>query len=421
MSKKAKVLILGANFAGLTMARYVHKLAQDAVDITVIDRKNYVNFIPNIPIEVFNNHNPADTMEFPFHHHLKKDGTHFIQADVTRIDADKKTVHYTPVERDGADEETITYDYVVIALGCRLAYDKIEGFAEYGHTFSDTFYGNEIRNYLHHDYQGGPVVIGADYFHQGYSPKTPKVPKAVAACEGPPVELAFSLADWMTKRGFGGAKDITLFTPGEIMVEDAGETILGQLMPMLKDMGYGYKNNTQGIKRLTKEGIEFNDGSQLEAELKIVFPDWVAHDFLKDQPFSDDQGFVITDWHMRNPDYPELFCVGDAAAVTLPKLGALGHLEVDVAAKVLTNEILGKDDPVEPVSPMVLCYGDMGDNKGFYMHTNEWWGGDKHILKMGYTPYLMKISFKELYRLSGGDVPSWGLPLSELLGEHSPL
>ncbi len=419
MDKKAKVLILGANFSGLTMARYMHRLAKDAIELTVIDCKNYLNFIPNIPIEVFNNHNPADTMEFPFHHHLKKDGTAFIQAMVTRIDADNKIVYYTPNERDGASEEKITYDYVVIALGCRLAYDKIEGFAEYGHTFSDTFQGNKIRNYLHNEYKGGPAVIGSDTFHQGSSPKTPKVPQAIAACEGPTVEVAFSLAEWKQKHGFGGTDGITLFTPGEVMVEDAGETILAELLPMLKNMGYGYKNNTQGIKRLTREGIEFNDGSQLEAELKIVIPDWVPHDILQNQPFTDDKGFVITDWYMRNPDYPELFCIGDAAAVTVPKLGALGHQELTVASKVLANEILGKNEEVEPVSPMLLCYGDMGGSKGFYMHTNEWWGGDKHTLKTGHTPYLMKISFKEMYRLTGGDVPAWGMGLSEVIGEHT--
>lgn len=82
--------------------------------------------------------------------------------------------------------EKIGYDYLVIALGARLAYDKIEGFAEFGHTFSDTYYGNQVREYLYNEYKGGPIVIGSDRFVQGQSPKLPKIPVALAACEGPP-------------------------------------------------------------------------------------------------------------------------------------------------------------------------------------------------------------------------------------------
>ena len=49
-------------------------------------------------------------------------------------------------------------------------------------------------------------------------------------------------------------------------------------------------------------------------------------------------------------------------------------------------------------------------HKGFYMHTNEWWGGDTSILKMG---------FKNMYYTLGGKVPSWGMPFSELIGDHT--
>ena len=190
---------------------------------------------------------------------------------------------------------------------------------------------------------------------------------------------------------------------------------------MVTAMGYGYKNNTIGIKRLTKDAIEFKDGSSLEAELKIIFPNWEPHTFMKNLPFTDDQGFVVTDFYMRNPDYPEIYAVGDAAAVTVPKLGSLGHMECEIVAEMIANEVLnnGAAHDIKPLSPMVLCFGDMGNHKGFYMHTNEWWGGDISILKMGYTPYLLKMGFKNMYYTLGGKVPTWGMPLSELIAEHA--
>lgn len=421
MKNKPNVVVLGCNFAGLTVSRYLHQEAKDAINITVIDRKNYVNFIPNIPIEVFNNHDPADNLEFGFLKFLKSDNSTFIQAQIEEIDAESKKVYFTPNEREGSAREFIQYDYLVIALGCKLAFDKIEGFAEFGHTFSDTYYGNEIRQFLHHEYKGGPIAIGSDRFIQGQSPKLPKLPTALAACEGPPVEIAFSLADWLKHHELGDAKKITVFTPAEVIAEDAGKKILDQLLPMMTDMGYGYKNKTIGIKKIYKDGIDFKDGSSLEAELKIIFPNWEPHDFMKHLPFVDDQGFVVTDLHMRNPDYPEIFAVGDAASVTVPKLGSLGHMEAEIVAKMIANEVInnGTVHTIEPLHPMVMCFGDMGDHKGFYMHTNEWRGGDISILKMGFTPYALKMGFKNMYYTLGGKVPSWGLPLSEFLGDHT--
>ena len=302
---KKKVVVLGCNFAGLTVSRYIHEEAKDNVEIKVIDRKNYVNFIPNIPIEVFGNHNPTDTLEFQFQSFLKSDGSEFILAEIEVIDVVNKKVFYTPNERDGSAEESLTYDYLVVALGCKLAYDAIPGFAEYGHTFSDSFYGNKVRKFLYEEYKGGPVAIGSDRFIQGKSEKLPKIPTALAACEGPPVELAFSLADWLKKENKGSEKNITLFTPAEVIAEDAGEKILSQLLPMVSSLGYGYKNNTIGIKQIFKEGIEFKDGSTLDAELKIVFPNWEPHVFMKNLPIVDDQGFVITDFLCAIPIFPK--------------------------------------------------------------------------------------------------------------------
>jgi len=273
MASQPHILVLGTNFAGLTIGRYIREYAGEKVRITCIDRKPYLTFIPNIPLEVWNNKNPEQSLHMGFIKFLDRDNIDFIQAEVRQIDVESKQVEYTPVERLGSAAEEISYDYLVIALGNRLAFDEIEGFGKYGHTFSDTYYGDKVRRYLHGGgYKGGPVAIGSDLFVQGKSEKLPDIPVAKAACEGPPVEISFSMASWLEKKGLGGAENITMFTPAEVIAEDAGEQILEQLLPMVKEMGFGYQANTKGIKRIYEDGIEFRDGSSLEAELKIIFP-----------------------------------------------------------------------------------------------------------------------------------------------------
>ena len=417
---KPHVLVLGGNFAGLTTARFIREQCGEDVNITVVDRKPYLLFVPNIPIEVFANRNPQNTLHMPIERVLLDDGIDFIQAEVKAIDVETSLVDFASVERPGSPVEHIKYDYLVVALGARLAYDKIEGFGDYGSTLSDTYHGNRLRNYLHGgSYKGGPIVIGSSRFHQGTKGKPDWLPTALAACEGPPLEIGLSLGTWLEDHKLGGPNKITLFTPAPLIAEDAGEEIVAKFLEMAGTMGYNYVNKTEDIKRLTADGIEFTNGKSLEAEIKIVLPDWKPHSFMKNLPIVDEEGFVITDLTMRNPDYPRIFAAGDAAALTVPKLGTLGDMQARIVALQIAKD-LGKvpaEKADEPFRPTVICMGDMGRDKAFYIHSDVWYGGKTSIMKMGHMIFALKLAFKEMYYRTGGKPSGWGLPLTELLIE----
>lgn len=418
---KPHVLVLGGNFAGLTSARLIREQCGKDVDITVIDLKPYLLFVPNIPIEVFANRNPQTSLHMPIEHILHDDGIDFIQAEVKAIDVETSLVDYVSMERPGSPIEHIKYDYLVVALGARLAYDKIEGFGEFGFTLSDTYHGNRLRNYLHGGgYKGGPIVIGSARFHQGTKGKPNWLPTALAACEGPPLEIALSLGAWLEDHAQGGPNKITLFTPATAIAEDAGEVIVAKFLEIAGNMGYHYVNKTEDIKRLTADGIEFTNGKSLEAEIKIVLPDWQPHSFMKDLPIVDEEGFVITDLTMRNPDYPRIFAAGDAAALTVPKLGTLGDMQARIVALQIAKDLrkVSAEKADVPFRPEVICMGDMGRNKAFYIHSDVWYGGKTSIMKMGHTIFALKLGFKEMYYRTGGKPSRWGLPLTELLTEH---
>jgi sulfide:quinone oxidoreductase len=423
MAKESKphVLVLGGNFGGLTAARFIREQCGDDVLMTLIDRKPYLIFVPNIPIEVMANRDPEDSMHMPIHHILSRDHINFIQAEVTGIDLDRKSVSFVPTERLGAATERIRYDYLVVALGARLAYDQIDGFGDYGHTLSDSYYGDKLRVYLHEDgYKGGPIAIGSARFHQGERGRPDWLPISKSACEGPPLEIAMALASWLQDRDMGGAQKITLFTPAEVLAEDAGEQIVHELLDMAGEMGFGYKHSTEDIRRITADGIEFASGDSVEAELKIVFPDWVPHPVVKDLPIADEVGFVVTDEMMRCTDDPHVFAVGDCAALTVPKLGAHGHQQAGIVARQIAKDIgrLRAEEADQTFQPEIICMGEMGHHRAFYIHTNAWYGGDISVFKMGYTYYAMKIAFKEMYFHTGGKPPSWGIPMTELVAEH---
>ncbi len=234
---RPRVLVLGSSFAGLTTARFIRARCGDAVDLTVIDRNPYLIFVPNIPMEVFADHDPLVSMHLETVRFHDRDGNEFINAAVQAIDPEHRSVTFIPTDRAGSAPETVGYDYLVIALGNQLAYDRIEGFGAHGDTVSSAYYGNKLRRKLTEGYKGGPIAIGSARFHQGLEGKPEWMPVAEAACEGPPLELALSMAHWLEERCVGGARKITLFTPAKTIAEDAGEAIVKELLALATEMG----------------------------------------------------------------------------------------------------------------------------------------------------------------------------------------
>lgn len=424
--QKPHVLVLGGNFAGLGSAQKIREYAGDSVEITVIDRKDYLLFVPNIPADVFENRDPAKHQRMELRPVLAKDTIRFIQGEVTALDVDAKRVSYVPSERPGAEAQSIVYDYVVVALGARLAYEKIEGFAEHGDTVSDLYHGEKLRQKLHGGgYKGGPIVVGSAMFKQGDGAQGLApfpgggIPSALAACEGPPVEVALAMAHWLAEHNMGDAHKITITTPAHMIAEDAGEKVVGQLLAAASGMGFGYVNNTRDIVRLTATHIEFEGGQKLEAELKIVFPNWEAHSFLRGTPIADSEGFIITDLLMRNPRYPQVFAAGDCAAVTVPKLGSLGHLECEIVGKQIAKDVgvLSADKADIPLKPQVWCIGDMGGGSAFYIRSDSWYGGPNQVLKMGRIPYFLKMRYRDAFMWLGGKMPSWSNGSAQRMAE----
>lgn len=425
------VLVLGGNFAGLGSAQAIRKYAGENVKITVLDRKSYLLYIPNISTEILESEKPELeenlTMNLP--HTLAKDNINFIQAEVTGIDVDNQLVNFVPAERPGSDKQALHYDYLVVSVGCQLAYEDIEGFAEYGDTVSDFYHAKKLHKKLTEDYQGGNIVVGSALFKQGDGAQGLEpypggsIPNALAACEGPPVEVSLSLATWLDQHQKGGPKNITITTPGEMIAEDAGEKVVNQLLEAAGNMGFDYINNTGDVKRLTATGIEFENGQSIDAEIKIIFPNWKPHGFLKGLPISDSEGFIVTDLCMRNPDYPNVFAAGDCAAVTVPKLGAIGHQECDIVGRQIAKDldVMPAEEANTPLQPVVFCIGDMGAGKAFYIHSNSWFGGPTQTLEMGRMPHFLKMQYKQLFMKHDGKVPPWGLDVAELLAEKMPV
>ena len=119
-SHRPHVVIVGGGFGGLTAARSLHHAA---VDVTVIDRNNHHTFQPLLYQVATATLNPSD-ITAPIRHVLRyQRNATVLLAEVSAIDVANRTLTFD--EGDGR-ARSVHYDYLVLAAGARHSY--------FGHT-----------------------------------------------------------------------------------------------------------------------------------------------------------------------------------------------------------------------------------------------------------------------------------------------
>jgi NADH dehydrogenase len=106
--KKKRLVIVGAGFAGLELAK---KLKNKPVDVIVVDRNNYFTFQPLL-YQVAMGGLEANSVAFPYRQIFRKaDNIQFRMADVELVDTTHRILH--------TDSGSLRYDYLVLASGSR--------------------------------------------------------------------------------------------------------------------------------------------------------------------------------------------------------------------------------------------------------------------------------------------------------------
>jgi sulfide:quinone oxidoreductase len=161
-----KVLILGAGFGGLETATGLSAAMKGGYTITLVDKSDSF-FVGFSKIDVlFGRRTEA---EVRCHYaNLRAEGVRFVQASITAIDTDSRTV----MTSAGA----FGYDYLVIALGADLDHDATPGYRDSGgYEFYSMAAATRLRPVLQ-AFGGGSLVLGI----LGTPYKCPPAPYEVA-------------------------------------------------------------------------------------------------------------------------------------------------------------------------------------------------------------------------------------------------
>src|SRR6478672_5811825 len=150
----AKILILGGGFGGVVAAERLAEQLGDDHQITLVSRSRQFVFYPALVGVAFGKVQPAD-VSFDLRQTMLNRRINFIEAEVARIDPLERNVTIAHGEVEGK----LGYDYLVFALGRRLATERIKGFYEHAHHLLNIDkalkFGKAIRSF-----EEGRVVLG---------------------------------------------------------------------------------------------------------------------------------------------------------------------------------------------------------------------------------------------------------------------
>ena len=132
---KKKIVVIGGGFAGL---QFIRNLKKDLFDVLLIDKLNHHQFQP-LFYQVATSQIEPSTISFPLRKvfHSRKDVIIRL-ANVLEIQEDKKLVKTSIGE--------FSYDYLVIATGCKTNYFGNEEIRKYTYRLKTTHQAITIRN-----------------------------------------------------------------------------------------------------------------------------------------------------------------------------------------------------------------------------------------------------------------------------------
>lgn len=396
----AHIVVMGAGISGMPAAYDLKKRLGKAHEVTLLGTSEHFQFTPSNPWVAVGWRKPGEVM-VPIRPNVEKKGIRYHSQPVTKLEPEANRVTL-------ADGRTLTYDYLVIATGPKLAFEEIPGLGPDGHTQSVCTTPHAERAagaYQEFLKNPGPIVIGAV---QG------------ASCFGPAYEFAMILDADLRKRRLRDRVPMTFVTSepyiGHLGLGGVGDS-KGLLESELRQRHIKWIANAKLLEAgaAVVKVAEYNDRSEMvrEHELTSRFTMFIpafrgveAVAAVKD--LCNPRGFVVIDEFQRNPKYPNIYSAGVCVAIPpveatpvptgAPKTGYMIESMITAIVHNIEDAIAGKE-PTHKATWNAICLADLGDDGVAFVALpqipprNVTWarqGKWVHLAKVAYEKYFIR-------------------------------
>ncbi|WP_162419083.1 NAD(P)/FAD-dependent oxidoreductase [Cyclobacterium roseum] len=368
--KKYKILIVGGGTAGIMVAARLKRAEKD-LQIAIIEPSDKHYYQPAWTLVGAGTFDMQKTIREEAEY--IPEGVDWIKDAATSIDPETKTV-------GTKSSGQFTYDYLVVAPGLVMNLDGIEGLREslgkdgVCSNYVDPEYTWEVLQ----NFKGGNAVFT--------QPATP------IKCGGAPQKIMYLAEDYLRKQGLRKKSNVIFATPGSVIfgVKDFADTLNKIIQerdiffkPFYTPVKIDSKNKKVHFK-YSQSGINSCIGTEdssineeIVGETEIVMPYDMLHlappqeapKFIQESPIAHQEGpskgWVKVDINtLQHLDYPEIFALGDVAALPTAKTGAAIRKQAPVVANNLIqlikhNKIGEKLYEGYSSCPLVTGYGKM--------------------------------------------------------------
>jgi NADH:ubiquinone reductase (H+-translocating) len=333
----ARVVIVGAGFGGLECAK---ALRRAQVDVTVIDRENHHCFQPLLYQVATAALSPAD-IAWPIRHILRPQrNATVLMEEVRGVSPEKKCVQTQFGE--------IPYDYLVIATGSTHSYFGHDDWSRFAPGLKRIEDGTRIRRSILIAFERAEVMTDEDQRRR-------LLTFVIVGGGATGVEMAGAIAD-VARQTL--AADFRRIDPrsARIILIEAGPRLLPTFPPGLSD--YALKTLTRvGVEvraetlvtKCDADGVDLKDG-RIDAGTVIWAAGVTASPAMRWLNAEGDRaGRVKVNSDLSLPGHPEIFVVGDTAAVTdknghpVPGIAPAAKQMGTYVGKLISARIAGRE------------------------------------------------------------------------------
>jgi sulfide:quinone oxidoreductase len=345
----AKVLILGGGFGGVVAAERLAEQLGDEHQITLVSRNRQFIFYPALVRLAFGRCAVKD-VSFDLRHTMLNRRVNFVEAEVAHVDPFERKVSIAHGEVEGK----LPYDYLVFALGRRLATEKITGFYEHAHHLLNVDktikFGKAVE-----EFNQGRAVLG----------------QCLGARLSLPVyETAFALARHLENKGARERTRITVVVP-DTLEADIGDSGAAAALKQALDARQIDLLTDFSITSLTENSARTTTGEAVNFDLLMLVPPFRGSSAAHYMGVTDEQGYIHVNSTMRVIGHDRIYAVGDCVSFSGPKMGHMAVRQGEVAATNLAAEIEGHEPTSHYVHQMRFVIEDVGGD-GLYLHKDIW-------------------------------------------------
>ncbi|MFJ6722268.1 NAD(P)/FAD-dependent oxidoreductase [Streptomyces sp. NPDC091259] len=283
-----RIVVLGAGYTGAVAAgRLAKRLHREDVAITLVNPEP--DFVERVRL-----HQLAagqDLTPRPFREMFAGTGVELKLAEVTAVDADRKTVTVTVTGGRGSEREELTYDTLVYALGSGWDDGGVPGVAEHAYEVSGRPGALRLRDRLAALDGGRPVVV---------------VGGGLTGLEAA-TEIAEARPDLQVALAVDGGL-------GE-RLSDKGRAHLRKVADRL---GVTLHENA-AVTAVAADSVTTADGRTVPADVTVWTTGFAVHPIALATALElTDHGRIVVDETMRSVSHPDVYAVGDAAMAVGP-------------------------------------------------------------------------------------------------------